>query len=130
MASHQSAGFAATKSKDLTSSLAGVASEKRQLLKRTQSRCPVCKRACPGAVWRIEGSPASIVLQRRCPEHGEFSACIASDARFYWLANGKPENSAGERDSIHPATLRGLDFSGKAVRASNGAVAGVLGRNA
>ena len=33
-----------------------------------------------------------VFLKRTCPEHGEASVCIASDARFYWLAKGKSEN--------------------------------------
>ena len=64
-----------------------------QLLKRTTSRCPVCHVACPAEVWRTGGIPAKVFLKRTCPEHGEASACIASDARFYWLASGKAENS-------------------------------------
>src|SRR5438045_3211882 len=59
-----------------------------QLRKSTASRCPVCRKACPADVWRVEGRPAKVFLRRRCPEHGEASVCIASDARFYWLATG------------------------------------------
>ncbi len=33
-----------------------------------------------------------LFLRLTCAEHGESSACIASDARFYWLAQGKQEN--------------------------------------
>src|SRR5262249_48203116 len=56
-----------------------------------------------------------IILKRVCAEHGEVSVCIASDARFYWLARGKPGNAC---------------CSGSACRASDGAEVGTLGRNA
>lgn len=65
----------------------------QQLLKRTRSRCPVCHAPCPAEVWKLGDAPAKIFLKRTCPEHGEATACIASDARFYWLAQGKAENS-------------------------------------
>src|SRR6185436_1491825 len=58
----------------------------RELLKRTTSRCPVCHASCPAEVWRVNargGGAAQVFLQRTCPLHGEASACIASDARFY-----------------------------------------------
>src|SRR5205823_1788858 len=64
-----------------------------RFLKRTTSRCPVCHAACPAEVWRVEGRPARVFLRRSCPEHGEASVCIASDARYYWLAHGNPENA-------------------------------------
>ena len=64
-----------------------------QLLKRTISRCPACHAPCPAEVWRTGGIPAQVFLKRTCPEHGEVSVCIASDARFYWLSKGKAENA-------------------------------------
>src|SRR5262245_25060905 len=64
-----------------------------ELLKHTTSRCPVCHGPCPAEVWRVGDSPAKVFLKRTCPEHGEASVCIASDARFYWLAKGKAENA-------------------------------------
>jgi len=73
-----------------------------QLLKRTTSRCPVCHAPCPAEVWRTGGIPARVFLKRTCPEHGEASVCIASDARFYWLAKGKAENACCAR--LHPAS--------------------------
>jgi hypothetical protein len=66
-----------------------------ELLKRTMSRCPVCHTTCPAEVWRTDGIPSKVLLKRNCPEHGEASVCIASDARFYWLAKGKSENDCG-----------------------------------
>src|SRR6185436_4411599 len=88
-----------------------------QLLKRTTSRCPICHAACPAEVLRIEGRPAKVVLKRTCPTHGEATVCIASDARFYWLAKGNPENAKG-------------CCGGSACCASDGSAAGTLGRNA
>ncbi|MSU57498.1 MAG: radical SAM protein [Pedosphaera sp.] len=71
-----------------------------ELLKCTTSRCPVCHAPCPAEVWRTGGIPSKVFLKRTCPEHGEASVCIASDARFYWLAKGKAENACcGSRRS-------------------------------
>ena len=66
-----------------------------ELLKRTMSRCPVCHVSCPAEVWRTGGIVSKVFLKRTCVEHGEASVCIASDARFYWLAKGKAENACG-----------------------------------
>ena len=85
-----------------------------KLLKRTVSRCPVCQAACPAEVWRIGGIPAKVFLKRTCSEHGEATVCIASDARFYWLAQGRSQNGC----------------SGSACCSSDGSPAGTLGRNA
>ncbi|NOS70920.1 MAG: radical SAM protein [Verrucomicrobia bacterium] len=63
-----------------------------KLLKRTTSRCPTCHAPCPAEVWRTSGIPSKVFLKRTCPQHGEARVCIASDARFYWLAKGKAEN--------------------------------------
>src|SRR5436190_19034643 len=72
-----------------------------KLLKKTTSRCPVCNAACPGEVWRVGGMPARVMLKRNCAQHGEASVCIASDARFYWLSKGKPENANGRGGCGH-----------------------------
>jgi uncharacterized radical SAM superfamily Fe-S cluster-containing enzyme len=88
-----------------------------KLLKRTTGRCPVCRIACPAEVWRVDGQPAKVFLKRFCLRHGEASACIASDARFYWLAKGDPKNA-------------GSCCGGSACCASDGSTAGTLGRNA
>jgi tetraether lipid synthase len=89
-----------------------------ELLKRTTGRCPQCHVQCPAEVWRSEGAPAQIFLRRSCPTHGDAETCISSDARFYWLAKGDPQNAEG------------ADCCGNACRASDGAVRGTLGRNA
>ena len=89
-----------------------------KLLKRTTSRCPVCHAPCPAEVWRTGGISPKVFLKRFCPEHGEASVCIASDARFYWLAKGKSENSG---------CCSGLSTCCQSADGSN---PGTLGRNA
>src|SRR2546423_2158889 len=84
-----------------------------ELLKRTTSGCLVCHAPCPAEVWRTGGIPSKVFLKRTCSEHGEASVCIASDARFYWLAKGKSENeccssssaTCCSADGSHPGTL-------------------------
>ena len=86
------------------------------LLKRTKSRCPVCRVECPGEVWKIgDAKKQRVVMRRTCAEHGEAEVCLASDARFYWLAQGDPRNAC---------------CGGGACSASDGVVRGTLGRNA
>jgi uncharacterized radical SAM superfamily Fe-S cluster-containing enzyme len=89
---------------------------KDELLKRTTSRCPVCHLSCPAEVWRTGGIAAKVFLKRTCPEHGVANVCIASDARFYWLARGKAENSG----RCEPGACCSADGSNE----------GTLGRNA
>ncbi len=84
------------------------------LLKRTTSRCPTCLQACPAEVWKVGRNPARVELRRTCPVHGEAMAIIASDARFYWLASGQPENAC----------------CGGKCAAADGAQQGTLGSNA
>jgi uncharacterized radical SAM superfamily Fe-S cluster-containing enzyme len=60
------------------------------LLKRTRGRCPVCLEDCPAAVVRRD---EAVFLRRQCGQHGVIETRIATDARFYWLAQGNPENS-------------------------------------
>src|SRR4051812_11838902 len=86
------------------------------LLKRTQSRCPVCLRPCAAEVWKVGGVKRQrVYLRKTCPEHGEAEVCIASDARFYWLAQGEPQNAC---------------CAGNACSVADGVVRGTLGRNA
>lgn len=94
----------------------------RELLKRTTTRCPVCHRAVPGEVWREGVRPAQVFLRRTCPDHGDSSACLASDARFYWLAKGREANAccAGGTEAA----------SASACCNAEGMTAGSLGRNA
>ena len=120
-----------------------------ELLKRTTSRCPVCHAPCPAEVWRTASIPSKVMLKRTCAEHGEASVCIASDARFYWLAKGKPENSccggasagnppptppgrgtAGANASVFRLpSLEGLGV-GSSCCSADGSNPGTLGRNA
>ncbi len=85
------------------------------LLKRTTSRCPVCLVACPAEVVRIGDRPGAVYLRRTCAAHGVASVCIASDARFYWLAQGDPKNAC---------------CSGGVCCSADGSSSGTLGRNA
>jgi uncharacterized radical SAM superfamily Fe-S cluster-containing enzyme len=88
-----------------------------QLLKRTTSRCPECHAACPAEVWRVTlGKHAKVYLKRTCPDHGSASVCISSDARFYWLAQGNPENACCGGGACSSAAEDGME--------------GTLGRNA
>ncbi len=87
----------------------------KESLKQTTSRCPTCQAAVPAEVWKTTGTPAKVYLTRTCAEHGEATACIASDARFYWLAKGDPSNACGA------ACACAADPSG---------INGTLGRNA
>jgi len=91
-----------------------IITEKR--LKRTTSRCPVCREKIPADVWRVSnGSKGRVMLKKQCPEHGASEVCIASDDRFYWLAKGDPENAC---------------CGGNACCASDAGRDGTLGRNA
>jgi 7,8-dihydro-6-hydroxymethylpterin dimethyltransferase len=63
------------------------------IIKRTVSRCPICRVSAPAEVSRrSEEKRQTVWLRRRCPEHGVAENCISSDARFYWLAQGDPKN--------------------------------------
>lgn len=86
------------------------------LLKQTTSRCPVCGIECPAVVVRVGGKQAEIHLRKTCLFHGEFTVCISSDARFYWLAKGDSSREGG--------------CCGSSCCASDGASAGPLGNNA
>ena len=87
----------------------------KETLKQTTSRCPTCQAAVPAEVWKTTGTPAKVYLTRTCAEHGEATACITSDARFYWLAKGDPSNACG---------------AGCACAADSNGITGTLGRNA
>lgn len=87
----------------------------KESLKQTTSRCPECRQPAPAEVWKTTGTPAKVYLTRTCAVHGEHTACLASDARFYWLAKGDPANACG------PGCACSADPTGKD---------GTLGRNA
>jgi uncharacterized radical SAM superfamily Fe-S cluster-containing enzyme len=85
------------------------------LLKRTRSRCAVCHADCAAEVWKVgDAKRQRVMLRKTCPEHGAAEVCIASDARFYWLAQGDPQNAC---------------CGGNACSANDGTVRGTLGRN-
>jgi 7,8-dihydro-6-hydroxymethylpterin dimethyltransferase len=91
-----------------------ILAKESSVLKQTTSRCLVCHAPCPAQVVKREGK---VWMERTCAVHGEFSACIASDERFYWLSLGKEEN-------------RGGCCEGSGCCSANGAAAGTIGRNA
>jgi len=94
-----------------------IANPLGKLLKRTKSRCLQCHELCDAEVRRKpEDGVEKIFLTRWCPEHGSQTTCIASDARFYWLAQGDPDNACCS--------------PGSACCASTGEVVGTLGKNA
>jgi uncharacterized radical SAM superfamily Fe-S cluster-containing enzyme len=110
-----------------------------KLLKRTTSRCPVCHAPCPAEVWRTGGIPSKVFLKRACSEHGEASVCIASDARFYWLAKGKSENTCCGGASAPASLLQenksvcssvALPHQNNCCQSAVGNNPGTLGRNA
>ncbi|MCP5541310.1 MAG: radical SAM protein [Akkermansiaceae bacterium] len=106
-------------------------------VKTTRSRCPICLAPAPARVWKEAvasetdangGGPIEqVMLTRDCPEHGEITTRIASDARFYWLSHGRPENrcAPGADGCCGNGTEKPA-----ARRASDGAPAGTLGANA
>lgn len=83
------------------------------LLKTTQSLCPVCRVRCAATVWKSPGTPEKVWLTRRCDEHGEFSACIASDARFYWLSMGARDGGCAEGGCCCSASGQGQGTLGR-----------------
>ena len=86
------------------------------VLKRTTSRCPTCHAPVPAEVIRVaQGKEAKVYLKKTCADHGTSAVCIASDARFYWLAQGDPQNAC---------------CGGTACSASSEGLPGTLGRNA
>ncbi|MFD2304082.1 radical SAM protein [Roseibacillus ishigakijimensis] len=79
-------------------------------LKRTTSRCPDCLQRVPAEVLKISSAEghSEVHLRRRCPEHGESTSVISSDARFYWLAQGSEDNRCGPGCACTPADSTGL----------------------
>jgi uncharacterized radical SAM superfamily Fe-S cluster-containing enzyme len=75
----------------------------------------VCRAASPAEVWLVGAKEKRVLLRRTCAEHGETETCISSDGRFYWLAQGDPQNQC---------------CGGNACSADDGVVRGTLGRNA
>jgi uncharacterized radical SAM superfamily Fe-S cluster-containing enzyme len=107
----------------LNGSPLGPASTNRDVLKRTTSRCPLCHVSCPAEVYKTQGPQSKVMLSRVCPEHGEADVCIASDARFYWLAKGR-DRQGGCCGSIKEGGLNPQCCS------ADGSNKGTLGKNA
>ncbi|MDD5200822.1 MAG: radical SAM protein [Terrimicrobiaceae bacterium] len=64
------------------------------VLKRTRGRCPICLADCAAEVIRrADGGREAVFMRRECLDHGATEARIATDARFYWLAQGDPGNA-------------------------------------
>ena len=63
-----------------------------RILKQTTAACPLCLERVPGQVIERD---TQVFLQRRCPEHGDGEALIASDAALYWTAANAPSIGAG-----------------------------------
>jgi len=53
-------------------------------VKTTTSRCPACLDRIAAAVFERAGE---VWMDKECPEHGRFSALLASDARHYYVAD-------------------------------------------
>ena len=76
----------------------------RTVLKATRSRCPHCGRTLPATVWTDD---RRVFMDRECPEHGLVTTLLSSDARFYWVSHGHPDNADG--CCARPATQRGRE---------------------
>jgi hypothetical protein len=63
-----------------------------RVIKRTTSRCPVCKGDAPAEVRELGGR---VYMSKRCPEHGPFDVLLARDARRYHLATGASGSCCG-----------------------------------
>jgi uncharacterized radical SAM superfamily Fe-S cluster-containing enzyme len=53
---------------------------KKGLPKTTQSLCPECTRLIDATIFEEDGK---VVMEKRCPEHGEFRDIVYSDAKLY-----------------------------------------------
>ena len=63
------------------------------VLKTTTSRCVVCRQLVPAEVIKMGAAGSEqVVMRRHCSCHGTHDFILASDARFYWLAQGNPLN--------------------------------------
>ena len=62
-----------------------------ELLKSTTSLCPQCLAKLPANVYQRDDQ---VFLDKTCPEHGDYSALLASDIRHYYQANEEIESTA------------------------------------
>ena len=61
------------------------------LIKSTTSLCPTCVARIPADVFERDNR---VFMDKTCPEHGSFSALLASDARHYYVADENVEKLA------------------------------------
>ena len=66
--------------------------EDRDAIKTTGSICPKCLKPLSAEVFRRNGE---VWMHKTCPEHGEFSALLASDARHYYESSATPAAAGG-----------------------------------
>jgi tetraether lipid synthase len=64
----------------------------RDAKKTTGSIYRECLRAVSAEVYRRSGE---VWMRKACPEHGEFSALLASDARHYYESSSTTPAAAG-----------------------------------
>ncbi len=73
--------------------LANDATDRVRPIKTTTSACPTCLRKVPATVFERDGK---VFLEKRCAEHGQEEALLASDARLYWHSeSGKKAAGCG-----------------------------------
>ncbi|MBU3684153.1 MAG: radical SAM protein [Phycisphaerales bacterium] len=56
-----------------------------RVLKHTRSRCPACKAEIAATIVERGGR---VLMEKACPEHGEFRVQLQSDARWHFLSEG------------------------------------------
>ncbi|HMN41938.1 MAG TPA: hypothetical protein PKE29_13930 [Phycisphaerales bacterium] len=71
-----------------------------RVLKRTTSRCPVCKAGIPAEVREVGGR---VFMSKRCEAHGQFDVLLARHARHYHLATGTTGSCCGPACGCGPA---------------------------
>lgn len=69
-----------------------IQADTETLLKRSTSRCPRCKAQVPAEIVQRGDQ---VWMNKRCPQHGDFSVRIAADARFYHLSHGAASSGGG-----------------------------------
>lgn len=70
------------------------------ILKHTASVCPLCLAAIPAVVRQVG---RRLILEKSCPQHGDFRIPIASDIRRYHLSHGDTSNACGASCGCHDA---------------------------
>ena len=68
---------------ETTHSGAKITPPQLDLPKRTTSICPECRRLIPALIREEDGK---VVMEKTCPEHGEFKDVVYSDVEFYLKA--------------------------------------------